>query len=71
LDAVFKLAGGLAPQAGVGRDMRMTFFDLDLARQCLHKLLAWDFDKLIIAHGSCVESDAKQYVKEAFRWLEK
>jgi hypothetical protein len=70
-NAVFKFAGGLAPQAGVGRDMRMTFFDRDLARQCLHKLLAWDFDKLIIAHGSCVESDAKQYVKEAFRWLEK
>jgi hypothetical protein len=70
-DAVFKFAGGLVPQAGVGRDMRLTFFHRDLARQSLQELLSWDFDKLIIAHGACVESEAKQYVKEAFSWLEK
>jgi hypothetical protein len=70
-NAVFKFAGGLAPQAGVGRDMRWTFFDRDLARQSLQRLLSWDFDKVIIAHGACVESDAKQYIKEAFRWLVK
>lgn len=70
-NAVFKLAGGLAPQAGVGRDMRLTFFDRDLARQSLQRLLSWDFDKLIIAHGACIDSDAKQYIEKAFRWLEK
>ena len=70
-NAVFKLAGGLAPQASVGLDMRLTFFDRELARQSLQRLLSWDFDKLIIAHGACVEDDAKQYLKEAFRWLEK
>jgi hypothetical protein len=29
----------------------------------------WDFDKLIIAHGPCVDHDAKPFVKRAFRWL--
>jgi hypothetical protein len=28
-----------------------------------------DFDNLIIAHGACVEHDAKAFVENAFRWL--
>ncbi len=70
-NAVFKLEGGLKPQAGVGLDMRLSFFNRDLARQSLEKLLSWDFDKVIIAHGDCVESDAKKFVERAFQWLEK
>ena len=41
----------------------------DLARRSLEKLLSWDFDKLVIAHGVCVEKDAKPFVERAFRWL--
>ena len=40
-----------------------------LARESLEKLLSWDFDKLIIAHGICIEKDAKPFVERAFRWL--
>ncbi|MGE5252216.1 MAG: DUF4336 domain-containing protein [Bacteroidota bacterium] len=68
-DAIFKL-GGIAPgQAGMGLDMRLTFLDRGAARRSLHRLLAWDFDKLIIAHGPCVEKDAKRFVEQAFQWL--
>lgn len=69
--AILKMAGAQNPDGIVGRDMQMTFLNRRLARQSLQKLLSWDFDKLIIAHGPCFESDAKQYVKKAFRWLEK
>jgi hypothetical protein len=68
-NALFKLEGVVYPQAGVGLDMRLTFINRNLARQSLSKVLAWDFDKLIIAHGPCVEKDAKQYVERAFQWL--
>jgi len=51
--------------------MKMTFLNRSLARQSLERLLSWDFDKLIIAHGPCIESDAKQYIEKAFRWLKK
>lgn len=68
---ILKLAGAQDPNGVVGVDMRMTFLNRNLARQSLEKLLSWDFDKLIIAHGACFESDAKQYVRRAFRWLEK
>jgi Domain of unknown function (DUF4336) len=70
-NAILKLAGAQNPDGVVGLDMRMTFLNRSLARQSLEKLLSWDFDKLIIAHGACFESNAKQYVKRAFRWLEK
>jgi len=29
----------------------------------------WDFDKLIVAHGVCIEKDARPFVELAFRWL--
>ncbi len=68
---IFKLAGGQYPDGGVGVDLKLTFLNRSLARRSLEKLLSWDFDKLIIAHGACIESGAKQYIKTAFRWLEK
>ncbi len=66
---VFKLGGVQHPHGGVSLDMRMTFLNRSLARRSLEQLLSWDFDKLIIAHGDCIESGAKEYVKRAFNWL--
>jgi|SRR5271155_520665 len=68
-NALFKLAGVAYPYGGVPRDIRLTFTRRNLGRQSLEKLLSWDFDKLIIAHGFCVEKDAKPFVERAFRWL--
>lgn len=68
-NALFKLAGVAYPHGGVGLDIRLSFIHRNLARQSLAKLLSWDFDKLIIAHGECVEKDAKAFVERAFRWL--
>lgn len=66
---IFKLAGVAQGQAGMGLDMRLTFLDRTAARRSLQRLLAWDFDKLIIAHGPCIEKDAKRFVERAFHWL--
>lgn len=68
-NALFKLMGVTYPHGGVGLDMRLSFINRSLARRSLEKLLAWDFDKLIIAHGDCIEQDAKSFVERAFRWL--
>ncbi|MGE5252050.1 MAG: DUF4336 domain-containing protein [Bacteroidota bacterium] len=68
-NALFRLSGGLAPEGGVGLDMRWTFTDRRLARQSLEQVLAWDFDRLIMAHGACIERGAKAFVERAFDWL--
>ena len=70
LNFLFKLVGVTYPHGGVGYDIRLSFTNRELARQSLAKLLSWDFDKLVIAHGVCVEKDAKSFVKRAFKWLE-
>jgi hypothetical protein len=61
--------GGVKPPGGVALDIRLTFTNRKLARQSLERLLSWDFDKLIIAHGPCIDKDAKPFVERAFQWL--
>jgi hypothetical protein len=68
-NALFRLEGVTEPPGGVGLEIRWTFTRRKLARRSLEKLLSWDFDKLIIAHGACIEKDAKPLVERAFRWL--
>ena len=68
-NALLKLGGVASPDGGVPLDIRLSFMNRDLARQSLEKLLSWDFDKLVIAHGVCIEKDAKPFVERAFRWL--
>jgi len=68
-NALLKLAGVACPHGGVGLDIRLSFANRNLARRSLEKLLSWDFDRLIIAHGACLEKGAKPFVERAFRWL--
>ena len=68
-NALFKLEGVVSPHGGVGLEIRLSFTNRNLARRSLEKLLSWDFDKLIIAHGVCIEKDAKPFAERAFRWL--
>ena len=68
-NAFFQLEGVASPPGGVGLDIRLSFTNRKLALRSLDKLLSWDFDKLIIAHGACIEKDAKPFVEQAFHWL--
>jgi Domain of unknown function (DUF4336) len=52
-NALFKLEGVVSPRGGVGLEIRLSFIHRDLAKQSLKKLLSWDFDRLILAHGVC------------------
>jgi hypothetical protein len=70
-NAFFKLEGVAAPPGGVGLEIRLSFTQRELARRSLEKLLSWDFEKLIIAHGACIEKDAKSFVEQAFHWLKR
>ena len=68
-NALFKLEGVESPHGGVGLDIRLSFIHRSLARKSLQKLLSWDFDKLVIAHGPCIDKDARTFVERAFQWL--
>jgi len=68
-NALWRIEGVTSPHGGVALDFRLSFTNRNLARKSLEKLLSWDFDKLIIAHGACIKKDAKAFVERAFAWL--
>jgi Domain of unknown function (DUF4336) len=70
-NVLVKFGGVAYPNGGVPRDIRLTFTNRKLARRSLEKVLSWDFDRLIIAHGVCIAGDAKRFVREAFQWLDR
>jgi hypothetical protein len=68
-NALLRLTGIAYPDGGVPVDIRLSFIHRNRARRSLQKLLSWDFDNLIIAHGPCIRKDARPFVEHAFRWL--
>lgn len=43
--------------------------DRKRAKATIEKILSWDFDRAIVAHGSVVESNAKAKLKVGYEWL--
>lgn len=68
-NALITLGGVGAPEGGVARDIRLSFRDKNAARESVGRILAWDFDTLVMAHGPVVRHDARGIVERAFSWL--
>jgi hypothetical protein len=67
----FMRFGGIL-QGGAPCDLRLSFLPGRLRREgqdSLRRMLAWDFDRLVPAHGDCVSENAKAFVERSFRWL--
>lgn len=43
--------------------------DRRLARRQVDRILAWDFDRIILAHGSMIDRDGPAVVRRAYDWL--
>ena len=53
----------------VPRTLRLGYRDRAAARSSLDAVLAWDFDRVVLAHGRVIESGGKDVVRRAFEWL--
>ncbi|WP_109077993.1 DUF4336 domain-containing protein [Aggregatibacter kilianii] len=67
---IMQFAGIADPDGKAPVDWRATFKDKSGARQCLATMLAWQPEKIILAHGRCYESNGTEELRRAFRWLE-
>ncbi|EGM68695.1 DUF4336 domain-containing protein [Shewanella sp. HN-41] len=64
-------AGILAPNGKMPLDWRLSFmFAKQQARTHLVKMLAWEPQRIVMAHGLIVEQDAKAFLQRSFAWLE-
>ncbi|MDP3936618.1 MAG: DUF4336 domain-containing protein [Deltaproteobacteria bacterium] len=43
--------------------------DRRAARESLERILAWDFDRVVIAHGDVLESGGKEAMRRGYAWL--
>lgn len=67
---LLRLGGVLDPDGKTPADLRATFFGhRDEARACLERMLAWDPERVVMAHGRIYDRDGKHELERAFRWL--
>ena len=68
---LLKMAGTVDPDGKAPIDLRMTFWGhKDQAREAYARMLAWEPERIILAHGRWYPENGVAELKRAFRWLE-
>jgi hypothetical protein len=66
-----RLAGAAAPDGKTPIDLRLTFLGRKKeARSAFERIVAWEPERVIMAHGRPYERDGTAELRRAFRWLE-
>lgn len=65
-----RMAGILAPNGGMPRDWRLSFaFHKAEARAHLRTILAWRPERVVMAHGEIIDTEAEAFLRQSFDWL--
>jgi hypothetical protein len=80
-DAVFNLANHPSPltrvvsvlmgnrEPGATWLERVLIRDRRAAREQIDRMLAWDFDRIVLAHGDIIETGGREVLRKAYAWL--
>lgn len=60
---------GIFQRHGPPLDMRATFRPAEAARVWLERVLEWDFDRIVLAHGPLVETGGHEVFRKAYDFL--
>ena len=52
-----------------GLELRFMVRDRETTRQSLERVMAFDFTRLVMAHGAVVDVDAKERLRQALRYM--
>jgi hypothetical protein len=66
---VMRLGGLVGPRGRTPRDWRSSFLWRAPARLARERVLEWNPIRLLIAHGECAESGARQIIADALSWM--
>jgi hypothetical protein len=50
-------------------EWRLTFFDRRATRRARDRVLSWDAERVIMAHGEWQRSNGRRYLENAFAWI--
>ena len=67
--AVMRLDGLVGEFGSTPREWRMSFLRRGPAREARARVLAWEAERLVIAHGACAEQNATQILERALAWI--
>jgi hypothetical protein len=63
-----RLNGGYG-RFGTTRMLRSSFRDRKALRASIDRILAWDFDRVVVTHGEVLERGGRKALREAYAWL--
>jgi hypothetical protein len=66
---VMRLDGLVGPHGSTPRELRLTFSDRRAARRAKAHVLAWDPERVVIAHGQWARADGRRMLERALGWL--
>ena len=66
---LMRLDGLVGEHGSTPREWRATFLKRKSARAAREKVLGWNAEKLLIAHGQCATSGAAKVIESALGWM--
>lgn len=67
---VARMDGMVGAEPAVPRKFRVALRDKAAARAAVRRILDWPVQRVVMAHGTPVTTDAPGYLARAFRWLQ-
>lgn len=66
---VMRFSGLVGERGSTPRDWRSSFLRHGPARAALRKVLEWNPERLLVAHGSCAQTGAADIIAAALSWM--
>jgi hypothetical protein len=66
---LMRLDGLVGPEGSTPREWRLSFFDRRAARRAKATLSSWDPQRVVVAHGACVQEHGRAVLERALHWL--
>jgi len=66
---LFLRANGVLGRFGPTRMFRSFIRDSAAARESLDRILAWDFDRVVMSHGVVLQSRGHRVLRDAYQWM--
>jgi hypothetical protein len=66
--AAFRMVGGYG-RLGPSAIEKVLIRDRAQARASLERMLGWDFERIVVAHGTVLESGGPEALRKGYRWL--
>lgn len=67
---IFYAMTGTYGRFGPSRLVKLLIRDRAALRASIDRMLAWDFERIVMNHGAVIEKDGRARLRDAFAWLE-